>query len=255
MPRALIIQHAAPETLGENFANLLEQQGFRLETLNLFAQAPDYAGFPAPPLSDIDLLIPLGGPLSANDDLPALHQERAYLQAAAGQNKPIFAVCLGAQLLATALGGIVEPTGGYQFGLRKIAVTAAGYADPVFGKITIPLVPTLHGDCFSLPTGATKLAEGYILCRDGTYRKINMAFRRGNAYAFQFEPQLTLPQLQLWNRELFADYQLMGANFDPQEEAARHWQEFTRYEPLYTAQMGAMLLAFLKETGLTAAAG
>ena len=250
MKRALIIRHAAPETLGGNFASLLEDLGFQPAALNVFESAPGYDTFPAPELAEVNLIIALGGPLSANDDLPALHQEQAYLKAAIDRVIPVFAVCLGAQLLATALGGTVEPTGGYQFGLRKISVTAAGDADPVFSQITVPLAPTLHGECFSIPEGAVKLAEGYMLRRDGGYRRINMAYRFGNSYGFQFEPQLTLDELKVWNRELFDDYKLMGDRFDPQEEAARNLREFARYAPSYEAQMRAMLRAFLVNAGL-----
>ena len=250
MRRALIIRHAAPETLGGNYTAVLEGAGFSLDFVNVFESARHYDRFSAPDLSEISLVIALGGPMSANDDFPALNRERAYLRAAVGQGIPVFAVCLGAQLLATALGGTVEPTGGYQFGLRKILVTAEGDADPVFGQIRAPLVPTLHGECFSMPAGATKLAEGYLLRRDGTYRKINMAYRIGNSYGFQFEPQLTLDELKIWNRELFDDYKLMGDRFDPAEEAARHLREFSKYAPLYEAQMGDMLRAFLANAGL-----
>lgn len=251
MKRALIIRHAAPETLGANFTAVLSDAGFELQELPVFAAAPDFAHFPAPGLAEITLIIALGGPMSANDEFPALRRERDYLKEAVARGLPVFAVCLGAQLLAVALGGSVEPTGGYQFGLRRLSVTAAGAADPVFGKITAPLVPTLHGECFSIPDGAVNLAEGYILCRDGSYRKINMAYRYGNSYAFQFEPQLTLDELKVWNRELFDDYRLLGDNFDPQEEAARHLREFTKFAPVHQAQMRNMLIAFLENAGLT----
>ena len=53
--------------------------------------------------------------------------------------------------MARALGGTVEPTGGYEFGLRKIWITKQGSQDPVFSKLRVPLVPTLHGECFSCP--------------------------------------------------------------------------------------------------------
>jgi GMP synthase (glutamine-hydrolysing) len=245
MKRALIIRHAAPETLARNYTSVLKQHGFSLEHLNVFESAPGYASFSPPPLDDLDLIVVLGGPLSANDDYPALQQEQAYLEGAISQGKPVFAVCLGAQLMAKALGGAVQPTGGYQFGLRKIYITPEGDADPVFGKISIPLVPTLHGECFSIPPGATKLAEGFMLCRDGQYRRINMAFRYGSSYGFQFEPQLTLAELQVWDRELAGDYALMGDHFDPAAEATRNLQEFAKYAPYYEAQMREMLVAFL----------
>ena len=245
MTRGLVIQHHPVETLGSNFAPVLAERGITVETLPIYAGAPDYASFDAPSLEDVGLIIALGGPMSANDDYPALIQERQYLWEALERDVPVFGVCLGAQLMSVALGGVVRPTGGYQFGLRKIDVTAAGADDPVFSKIEIPLVPTLHGECFSLPDGAVRLAEGYMLCRDGRYRKINMAFRYGNSYGFQFEPQLTLADLEVWNRELAGDYRLMGHRFDPAEEAARNLREFAKYAPAYQAQMRQMLNAFL----------
>lgn len=250
MKRALIVRHAAPETLAQNFRTVLESRGFSLEPLDIFESAPGFDKFSPPDLSSVSLILVLGGPLSANDDYPALHAERAYLQAAMTTQKPVFGICLGAQLMATALGGAVELTGGFQFGLRKISVTADGSDDPVFSKLTVPLVPTLHGDCFTVPPGAVKLAEGVMLLHDGRYRRIDMAFRHGNSYGFQFEPQLTLEELQVWNRELRGDYELMGDRFDAAEEAARNLREFTAFAPVHEAQMREMLVAFLGNAGL-----
>ena len=250
MRRALIIRHAAAESLASNYTNTLVEHGFYLEPLNIFEAAPDYEMFSPPDLSEVSLIVVLGGSLSANDNYSALCQERTYLGDAMTQGKPVFGVCLGAQLMATALGGTVEPTGGYQFGVRKIYVNADGDADPVFGKISIPLVPTLHGECFSIPSGAIKLAEGFMLCRDGRYKRINMAFRYGDSYGFQFEPQLTFEELQVWDREIAGDYQLMGSQFDPEEEAARHLREFAKYAPYHEAQMREMLIAFIRNAGL-----
>jgi GMP synthase-like glutamine amidotransferase len=250
MKRALIIRHAAPESLAANYRQVLEKQGFKLEALNVFESAPAYGRFSPPDPAEISLIVVLGGPLSANDDYPALQHERAYLKKAMDQGIPVLGVCLGAQLMARSLGGAVQPTGGYQFGLRRISVTAEGDGDPVFGKIAVPLVPTLHGDCFTIPPGAVKLAEGFMLCRDGSYRRINMAFRHGTSYGFQFEPQLTLEELRVWDRELGDDCKLMGDRFDPGEEAARNLREFARFAPFHEAQMREMLLAFLRNAGL-----
>lgn len=250
MKLALIIRHAAPESLAGNYTAALKEHGFHMEPVNIFESAPRYDCFSPPDLGDVDLILILGGPLSANDDYPAIHKERAYLKDALAQGIPVFGICLGAQIMATALGGVVEPTGGYQFGLRKLYVTAEGDADPVFSKISIPLVATLHGECFSIPPGAVKLAEGYMLRRDGRYRRINMAFRYGSSYAFQFEPQLTLDELRVWDRELADDYKLMGDYFDPAEESARNLREFARYAPYYEAQMREILAAFLRNAGL-----
>ena len=247
--RAAVIQHEAVETLGGNFTTVLEDAGYRLIQVPVYRAAPGFERLDAPDLADVDLIVALGGAMSANDDLPVLRQEMDYLRAAATVNPPtpVLGVCLGAQLLSRALGGDVAPTGGYQFGLRKIDVTAAGAADPVFREIAVPLVPTLHGERFTVPDGGALLAEGTMLRRDGGYVRFPMAFRYGLSYGFQFEPQLTLDELCVWNRELAGDYELMGDRFDPAEEAARNLREFTAYAPLYEPQMARMLRAFLQQ--------
>ncbi len=250
MTQALIIRHHEAETMGDNFRAILEGRGFELIACNIFESAPRYDRFDAPPLDEVDLIMAFGGPMSVNDDLSALHREREYLRDALQGGKPVFGVCLGAQMMSTALGGMVEPSGGYQFGLRKIQVTADGDADPVFGRIVSPLVPTLHGECFTIPDGAIKLAEGDILLRNGGYRRINMAFRYGSSYAFQFEPQLTLDELKVWDRVFEGDYELMGSAFTPEEESARNLREFAKFAPEHQRQMTALLESFLANAGL-----
>ncbi len=254
---AVVIQHHPVETLAGNFTGILRDAGFGMTTVPVFAGAPDFIEFDVPDASETDLIIALGGPMSANDNYPALIQEMAYLRDAATGSlgnrppTPVVGICLGAQLLSRALGGAVAPTGGYQFGLRKIDVTAAGASDPVFCEISVPLVPTLHGEQFTVPPGAALLAGGAMLRRDGGYVRFPMAFRYGPSYAFQFEPQLTLDELRVWNRELSADYALMGDRFDPDEEAARNLREFTTFAPFHEAQMGRMLRLLLAQAGLS----
>lgn len=254
--RSVIIQHHPVETLGGNFSGVLREAGFDLSHVRVYDSAPDFTEFDAPDLSEVDLVVALGGPMSANDNYPALIQEMAYLRAAATGDvgaqpvTPVVGICLGAQLLSRALGGAVAPTGGYQFGLRKIDVTADGARDPVFCEIAVPLAPTLHGEQFTVPAGATLMAEGTMLRRDGGYVRFPMAFRYGLSYGFQFEPQLTLDELRVWNRELAGDYELMGDRFDPREEAARNLREFTIFARRHEAQMGRMLKALLGQAGL-----
>ena len=77
-----------------------------------------------------------------------------------------------------------------------------------------------------------------------------MAFRYGASYAFQFEPQLTLDELKVWDRVFAGDYELMGSAFSPQEESARNLREFTKFVPQHQRQMTALLEAFLANAGL-----
>ncbi|MYD51802.1 MAG: type 1 glutamine amidotransferase [Dehalococcoidia bacterium] len=247
---ALIVRHAEPETLAENYTAALVERGFEFRPLNVFESAPDFEAFDPPALEEVDLIVVLGGPQSANDEYPALRSERRYLADAMASGIPVFGVCLGAQLMARCLGGEVSPTGGYEFGLRKMWITEEGSRDPVFGKLRVPLVPTLHGECFTVPNGATELAYGYMLCRDGTFKRQSLAFRYGISYGFQFEPQLTLDELRVWNRELADDYDKMGPLFDPVVEAETNLREFAAYSPIYEAQSRDMLLAFCDNAGL-----
>ena len=251
MPKlALIIRHAEPETLAENYTSALVERGFELLYLNVFEGGPEYEVFDPPVLEEVDLIVVLGGPQSANDSYPALRSERKFLSNTMALGVPVFGVCLGAQLMARSLGGEVRPTGGYEFGLRKIWITEEGSRDPVFSKLRVPLVPTLHGECFTIPPGATELAYGYMLCRDGTFRRQSLAFRYGISYGFQFEPQLTLNELRVWNRELANDYEKMGPLFDPSLEAETNLREFAAYSPIYEAQSREMLMAFCDNAGL-----
>ena len=251
MPKtALIIRHSEAETLAENYTSVLVERGFPLRLLNVFGSGPEFDKFDPPALEEISVVIVLGGPQSANDDCPALSSERRYLTEAMSSSVPVFGVCLGAQLMAKALGGDVAPTGGYEFGLRKIWVTEEGSRDPVFSKLRVPLVPTLHGECFTVPTSATELAFGYMLCRDERYKRQSLAFRYGTSYGFQFEPQLTLEELRVWNRELSDDYEKMGPIFDPKFEADANLREYAAYSPVYEAQSREMLIAFLQGAGL-----
>ena len=251
MPKlALIIRHAEPETLAENYTSALVERDFEFLPLNVFESAPEYDEFDPPALEEVDLIIVLGGPQSANDSYPALRSELRFLSEAMVSGVPVFGVCLGAQLMARSLGGEVRPTGGYEFGLRKIWITEEGSRDPVFGKFRVPLVPTLHGECFTIPPGAAELAYGYMLCRDGTFSRQSLAFRYGISYGFQFEPQLTLDELRVWNRELADDYEKMGPHFDPSLEAETNLREFAAYSPIYEAQSREMLMAFCDNAGL-----
>ena len=102
MKRALVIRPAAAETLAANFTSVLQSQAFQLEPLNIFEDAPEYQLFPAPPLDEISLIIALGGPMSANDDYPALRQECEFLRKAMAAGKPVLGICLGAQIMSKA---------------------------------------------------------------------------------------------------------------------------------------------------------
>ena len=73
----------------------------------------------------------------------------------------------------------------------------------------------MHGERFAAPPGAVRLAEGFVLRRDGTFSRIDMAFRYRDSYGLQFEPQLTVSELAKWNAEFAADLRADGRGVRP----------------------------------------
>ncbi len=89
MPKlALIIRHAEPETLAENYTSALVKRGFELRPLDVFQSAPEFDEFDPPGLEEVDLIVSLGGPQSANDCYPALRAERRLLADAMASGVP-----------------------------------------------------------------------------------------------------------------------------------------------------------------------
>ena len=112
-----------------------------------------------PDVSRLDLIIAMGGPMSVNDEteLPWLVQEKQFIRAAIQQGVPVLGICLGAQLIASALGARVYAGRQREIGWFDIeAVPHAG------GTFAFPLTATVfhwHGETFDLPAGAVHLAR------------------------------------------------------------------------------------------------
>ena len=141
-------------------------------------------------------LVVMGGPMGVHDDLPWLEAERALLRAAVDAALPVLGVCLGAQQLAAALGAEVVAGAEPECGVGEVHLTAAALADPVFAKAPTPL-PCVHwhGDTFSLPAGAVRLA--------GNEAYENQAFRVGaRAYGLQFHVEVTGSLVAHWGSHL-----------------------------------------------------
>src|SRR5690606_25326731 len=119
-----------------------------------------------------DLLVVLGGPIGVyqTDRYPFLAEEKAAIAARLGQDKPTLGICLGAQLMAEALGAPVAPTGKVEIGYGELTLTEDGRASPLRHIAAIPVLHW-HGDQFAIPEGASRLAE--------TQEFPNQAFSRG----------------------------------------------------------------------------
>ena len=112
-----------------------------------------------PECSGLDLIIAMGGPMSVNDEatLPWLRPEKEFIRAAVGHGVPVIGICLGAQLIASALGARVFRNAEKEIGWFPIRSTAGG-AD----TFCFPDQCTVfhwHGETFDLPAGAVRLAQ------------------------------------------------------------------------------------------------
>ncbi|HCA25583.1 MAG TPA: amidotransferase, partial [Pseudomonas sp.] len=129
-----------------------------------------YAGDSLPALDDIDLLVVMGGPMSVNDeaDLTWLAAEKAFIRQALTADKRVLGVCLGAQLIASALGqrvylGAEKEIGWLPiYGNTHLNGAAFHFPDQID-------VLHWHGETFDLPAGAVLLASSEV-CRHQAFQ-------------------------------------------------------------------------------------
>lgn len=152
--RALVVRHVGFEDLG-SFGPVLEAAGYRIDGHAAGLRAVD----PADWLS-ADLLVVLGGPLGVGDTAgyPWLADQIATLGQRLQAQRPTLGVCLGAQLMAAALGAPVTPMGRREIGWAPLTLSARGQASPLRHLAGVPVLHW-HGDAFALPAGAESLAR------------------------------------------------------------------------------------------------
>jgi GMP synthase (glutamine-hydrolysing) len=182
--RALVVTHV-PWEGPHRIADALKGAGLTLEPRCVI----DGDQLPAP--EGLAAAVFMGGPMNVDqvDDYPALLVERQWIAAAAATELPILGVCLGAQLLARALGGDVTAGPAAEIGWRPISV--AGADDPMLGHLA-PTCEVLHwhGDIISPPPGATALAS--------SAQTELQAFRKGNSWGLLFHAEADLALASEW---------------------------------------------------------
>ncbi len=119
-----------------------------------------YRGDALPALDGFDMLTVMGGPMSVNDEAEFawLAPEIALVREAIGAGKAVFGVCLGAQIMAKALGAKVYRAAQKEIGW--LPVTRTGARHPAFEGVPASFTAFhWHGETFDLPAGGTHLAE------------------------------------------------------------------------------------------------
>lgn len=187
-PKILVFQHVPFEPLG-TLDPLLKKSGFRIRYVN-FGRQPESR----PVLEKYEALIVLGGPMSSDqiDTYPNLITEAKIIREAVERGMSVLGICLGAQLLATALGGTVSRNAVREIGWHDVELTEAGRSDRVLASFKQnQQVFQWHDDGISLPPGAVHLASS-----DASPVQ---AFRYGeHAYGFQFHLEASHSLIERW---------------------------------------------------------
>src|SRR5579864_3428496 len=184
---ALAIRHVPFEDLG-GFASLLRERGFAVAYRD--AGLDDLG---ARDLVDADLLIVLGGPIGVYEtrDYPFLKGEIAVVERRLKAGRPVLGLCLGAQIMAKALGARVYKGKRKELGWSPLELTEAGRKSALAELGPRTAVLHWHGDTFDLPKGAELLASTRL------YANQAFAWRR-HALGLQFHIETTVHGLERW---------------------------------------------------------
>lgn len=174
--KAVILQHVPFEGPG-SVTDWLTAKNAHVRLVRLFE------GDPLPAAADVDLVVAMGGPMSVNDDWfhDWLKDEKRFLAECVALGRAVVGICLGAQLIASALGARVGPNEHSEIGWFDIEAVEAE------GTFRFPARATVlhwHGETFALPEGAKLLASSEA-CR-------NQAFQLGErVIGLQFHLETT----------------------------------------------------------------
>ncbi len=187
--KALILKNIFNEGPG-TILNYFRSAGIAYTVLDLASESP-------PPPDRFDILIVMGGPMSVHDAdrFPYLSVEEKIIQEAIDKDKKILGICLGAQMIAKAIGSRVYTGHKKEIGWSDITLTQDGLTDKAIGPLGKSFkVFQWHGDTFDIPKGAVRLAESALYP--------NQAFRfKDNIYALQFHLEVDEGIISDWLKD------------------------------------------------------
>jgi len=211
MKTAVALRHLAFEDLGL-IEPWLAARGWQVRYVDLGVD-----DLRDPAIAAAGLLVVLGGPIGAEDDAlyPWLADEVALVRERLAARRPLLGVCLGAQLMARALGAAVRPMGVKEIGFAPVTLTAQARGTPLARIGTQPVLHW-HGDQFGLPEGVASLAR--------TAACPHQAFMVGDhAMAWQFHLEVDARRIEQWLVGHVGELTAAGIDLHAlRAEAARH---------------------------------
>jgi GMP synthase (glutamine-hydrolysing) len=213
--KVAIFQHMETEGPGF-FPEILGSRGISCEIHALYDTGEPPAGISSP-------LIILGGGMSVHNEkeFPFLTEEKEIIRRYIREGRALIGICLGAQLIADAAGSRVYPFK-REFGWCGIERENTEYFQGFPDRME---VFQFHGETFDLPGGAALVWKGFDVK--------HQMFLLGRAAGVQFHPEITLPLVREWAKEL------------PAREIERLIAESSRNIPLSHAFCGALVDRFL----------
>lgn len=184
---AVALRHVAFEDLG-TWEEALLRRGYTVRYIDACVD----------PLEEIDVTTPdlfciLGGPISAYEDsvYPRVPREVELIRRRLDARRPLLGICLGAQMMARALGARVYPGPVKEVGWKRLQLTEAGRAGFISALGENEMVMHWHGDTFDLPPGCVHLAR--------TQEVPNQAFAVENyGLALQFHAEVRASTIERW---------------------------------------------------------
>jgi GMP synthase (glutamine-hydrolysing) len=169
-----------------------------------------------------DVVVVLGGPIGVHDEdrYPMLRETKAAVDRRLRSGRPMLGICLGAQLIAEAMGAAVRSTGAVEIGYAPLDLTPQGRTSPLRHLDGVPVLHW-HGDEFGIPSSAAHLAS--------TPGFPHQAFSAPNVLGLQFHLEADSESIERWL--IGHAHELSRHDVDPnaiRADARRHGSELRR---------------------------